>query len=162
MRLAGDSHEQMLRDLPIEVNAVVLARFVTSVFQCITVQALKRISREKPFRLSDMAMRKWSNRQSRWRLQHVGFQVRVVGHSEVEARDVGTLSTPIGPRLSGGLPIGLVRRCQTKRGLERSRSGRRYAWAFCEAVVGVGIVSGHKGGPCDPSQKNNARGTRAS
>jgi hypothetical protein len=45
--------------------------------------------------------------------------------------------------------------------LERSLSGRRFAWALL-SNRSVWDSVGSQGGPCDPSTKVDARGTRAS
>jgi AcrR family transcriptional regulator len=46
-------------DLPSDVNAADLARFVTSLFQGMTVQAINGASREELLRLSHLALRNW-------------------------------------------------------------------------------------------------------
>ncbi len=46
-------------DLPAEVDAADLARFITTVFQGMTVQAINGATRNQMLRLADMALRAW-------------------------------------------------------------------------------------------------------
>jgi AcrR family transcriptional regulator len=46
-------------DLPKDADAADLARFITAVFQGMTVQAINGASRDELLRLSDMALRTW-------------------------------------------------------------------------------------------------------
>ena len=46
-------------DLPSDADTADLARFVTAIFQGMTVQAINGASREELLRLSDMALRAW-------------------------------------------------------------------------------------------------------
>ena len=46
-------------DLPKDANAADLARFITALFQGMTVQAINGATREELVRLSDMALHTW-------------------------------------------------------------------------------------------------------
>jgi AcrR family transcriptional regulator len=54
-------------DLPAEADAADLARFVTALFQGMTVQAINGASRQELLRLSDVALRAWPTLKRRQR-----------------------------------------------------------------------------------------------
>ena len=53
------NHKENCRDLPKDADAADLARFITALFQGMTVQAINGASRKELLRLSGMGLRTW-------------------------------------------------------------------------------------------------------